>query len=1117
MKKLIYLLTFVSTLALAASGTTELGPTVGGGGGGAGVSSLNSLTGALNLLAGTGISITPSGSNITITNTGAGSGTVTSVDASVPAYMTLSGNPITTSGTLAFDFASETQNKVFSSPNGSSGVPSFRALVSADIPSLSYVSSVSGTAPVVSSGGLTPAISMHVADATHDGYLSQGDWSTFNSKGSGTVTSVDATVPSTLLTISGNPITTAGTLAFDLATQNANRLLIGPVSGPNAQPTFRLLVADDLPGGSAGKYMSFDVTTGKPGESPFLQLAQSPTGIQAVNATFVVPNTVTGMEGYIYNPVVDGASINAPKSFEIIGTYGSTTPTPLSNPVDILISPNYDDNVTITGGYTGIQIGANFTAASSVDNYFGMIEESTLLNTTTSVQGISIQTQFGNGGSASTTNMNSVNIAPTINSTSNVTNYKGISINPNFVSGSTNTSFYGIEVSPVGVNATNVTGLHIDVQSAVASNNKNSIVTDGGTLGINSQVNLISSASFQVGNSIGLQAHALTPITGTDFIGNSLLMVFDAQDNVANGPSGLGVNQVGYIGQMGVAAGKTVDQFNGVVSGYSAAAATGSITDTAAYVAAGPIGATPAITNSRGFYVPPIFNNSGGTITNAWGVYVAPTNVDNFFAKDVQSPIFQQPALASTMSVNTADNTAVASATNTSLLLINTGSITDAGSSGNTGASLFSTGANAGSGVTGDILYATGDATVGNSGGITLQIGASPATRGQIAFVDGTEGTAGYCWTSTDTAGHGSWQACAGGGGGANQTLSNLTSPTAINQDLYSATDLGHSLGQAGQRWSQLYVDTIPDNAGNVLISVTGELLSDSTANASIDWQNRIFNGVGGTPAFDYSLTTGSLVSMFDLAFNISGVANVVTPNDGGTFGGASADLSVRSGDVTVVASGDNTGVMTVKSGNIADSGSSGTTGDMTVVSGNTAGTRSTGAWNGGSGDVTGTSTGPGRHSGDVNLFSGGVSDAGSSARTGDVTIKSGDNAGSGQSGSINLTVGNVAGGQEGQLVVKAGQFRMTAQSAPSVSSCGTSPSISGSDVAGSVTIGTGGVATSCTITFANVWSNAPHCFLNDQTDITALQAVTVGASLTINKTTPFTASSVIDYFCVSN
>ena len=54
------------------------------------------------------------------------------------------------------------------------------------------VTSVTGTAPVVSSGGTTPAISMAAATASVNGYLTSTDWSTFNSKGSGTVTSVAA-------------------------------------------------------------------------------------------------------------------------------------------------------------------------------------------------------------------------------------------------------------------------------------------------------------------------------------------------------------------------------------------------------------------------------------------------------------------------------------------------------------------------------------------------------------------------------------------------------------------------------------------------------------------------------------------------------------------------------------------------------------------------------------------------------------------------------------------------------------------------------------------------------------------------------------------------------------
>ncbi len=87
-------------------------------------------------------------------------------------------------------YASKTANYVLAAPNGSAGVPTFRALVAADIPTLSYVTSVTGTAPVVSSGGATPAISMAAATTSVSGYLTSTDWNTFNNKGSGTVTAV---------------------------------------------------------------------------------------------------------------------------------------------------------------------------------------------------------------------------------------------------------------------------------------------------------------------------------------------------------------------------------------------------------------------------------------------------------------------------------------------------------------------------------------------------------------------------------------------------------------------------------------------------------------------------------------------------------------------------------------------------------------------------------------------------------------------------------------------------------------------------------------------------------------------------------------------------------------
>jgi hypothetical protein len=142
------------------------------------------------------------------------SGTVTSVGLSLPAQFTVTNSPVTGSGTLTGSWNTQTANFVLAGPTaGAAAVPTFRALVSGDIPSLSYVTSVTGTAPVVSSGGLTPAISMAAANTTTDGYLTSTDWNTFNNKGSGTVTAVSVVSANGLAGTSSGGATPALTLS----------------------------------------------------------------------------------------------------------------------------------------------------------------------------------------------------------------------------------------------------------------------------------------------------------------------------------------------------------------------------------------------------------------------------------------------------------------------------------------------------------------------------------------------------------------------------------------------------------------------------------------------------------------------------------------------------------------------------------------------------------------------------------------------------------------------------------------------------------------------------------------------------------------------------------------
>ena len=74
------------------------------------------------------------------------SGTVTSIALTAPAFLTVAGSPITTSGTLAVTLATQSSNTIFSGPaTGSAAAPTFRAIAYADV------------SPVVGTGSSTIA------------------------------------------------------------------------------------------------------------------------------------------------------------------------------------------------------------------------------------------------------------------------------------------------------------------------------------------------------------------------------------------------------------------------------------------------------------------------------------------------------------------------------------------------------------------------------------------------------------------------------------------------------------------------------------------------------------------------------------------------------------------------------------------------------------------------------------------------------------------------------------------------------------------------------------------------------------------------------------------------
>jgi len=136
---------------------------------------------------GSGVSIAGDGT----ISVSAASGTVTDFSASgISGVFTTSVATSTTTPALSFALVSKNANRVFASPNGAAGVPSFRQIEIADI----------------NPNGSTPSsLNFLCGDGTFK----------VPTGGTGTVTSVAMSVP-TGFSISGTPITTSGTLAVTM-------------------------------------------------------------------------------------------------------------------------------------------------------------------------------------------------------------------------------------------------------------------------------------------------------------------------------------------------------------------------------------------------------------------------------------------------------------------------------------------------------------------------------------------------------------------------------------------------------------------------------------------------------------------------------------------------------------------------------------------------------------------------------------------------------------------------------------------------------------------------------------------------------------------------------------
>jgi hypothetical protein len=331
--------TILPTHVLGAAGTAE-----------------SDALGYFSLVAGGGITLTPASGSLSIAATG--SGTVTSVGLSLPNVFTVSGSPVTGSGTLTATLATQSANQVFVGPStGANAAPTFRALLLDDIPALSTDKLTSGTLPSArgGTGQSTYTDGQLLIGRTSDNGLAKATLTAGTgisiTNGSGAIT-IAATNSGTVTSVTGTaPVASSGgaTPAISLAsgygdTQNpyasktAAHVLAAPSSAAGV-PTFRSLVAGDLPSHST------DLLT-----SGTLPVARGGTGITSLGtgiATFlgtpssanlaaaVTDETGTGALVFAASPSLTG-TVNAENltlsgNLTVNGTTAIRTDLPISN------------------------------------------------------------------------------------------------------------------------------------------------------------------------------------------------------------------------------------------------------------------------------------------------------------------------------------------------------------------------------------------------------------------------------------------------------------------------------------------------------------------------------------------------------------------------------------------------------------------------------------------------------------------------------------------------------------------------------------------------------------------------------------------------------------------
>lgn len=374
------------------------------------------------------------------------------------------------------------------------------------------------------------------------------------------------------------------------------------------------------------------------------------------------------------------------------------------------------------------------------------------------------------------------------------------------------------------------------------------------------------------------------------------------------------------------------------------------------------------------------------------------------------------------------------SANNSLAVNISSGFNSGAGTSGDV--NVFSGGA---TGNTGGLNFWTGPSSGGANGNMVFQTDLGAGTDGVIRFKDGTQGTSGECWVSTDVNGSGNWDTCPGGMtnpmttggdliyGGASGTPTRLANGSAAQYlqsaggtsapvwDTLTLNDIGNAT--SSKAWSNGQFTTTITSSNNTTALFTIDSFSAAQTGASMGVTSTSTSGGTGL-SINAAGTSGSNIGLHvQQSVTAQTTGHAIRAQGVSSAGGVKAVVDVRN----ATAAAANNEAQVIFSANR-------TTGGQTYIGG----------------------------------FSCGISDIDNTNYKGFCAIQTADGAAP----------------AERMRIDYAGHMEFSG-TAPALSTCGTSPSIVGNDNVFTATIGTS-ASNACTATFDNAWTNTPICVCVD-------------------------------------